>query len=177
MKNILIPLVVILALIFFLNIINTYRSYSSLENISVSLDSTVQAFDPELNAVPGFKEIEVKMSAMIKGYKKTQHNSSIWNIVFNLLVTILTGLTVLITTISTIKNSTVSKAAGIRIGVIAFIATLLSFGQSQITTVKETAQKYKESVITIRDEMEALKTDELINQVSKFNRRLDEEFN
>ena len=177
MKNILIPLAAILALIFFLNIRNTYRSYSSLENISVSLDSTQQAFDPALNTVPGFKEIEDKMSVMIKGYKKAEHNSSIWNIVFNLLVTILTGLTALITTISTIKNSAVSKATGIRIAVITFIAALLSFGQSQITTGKETAQKYKEKVITIRDEMEALKADELINQFSKFNRRLDEELN
>lgn len=177
MKNIFILLVAALALIFILNVRNTYQSFSRMENITVAFDTTVQAFDPALITVPGFKEIEDKMSGMIKGYKKTEHNCSLWNIIFNLLVTILTGLTALITSISTIKNSAVSKAAGIRIAVITFTAAILSFGQSQITSGKETAQKYKEKVITIRDELEALKPDELINQISKFNRRLDEEFN
>lgn len=94
----------------------------------------------------------------------------------NLLVTIVTGVTALISTISTIRNGSISKGAGTGIAIVTFVASLLSFGQSELSTNKDKHVKHKDKVIEIRREMEALTPAELPAQLVRFNRQLDEEF-
>lgn len=176
MKLSLIVISLLLVIIFVFNANNTYRSFSNLQKNKVELDSTTEAYEPTRIAIAGYAETEKRMSSLIVEFKKNEDNAAIWNMVFNLLVTLLTGFTTLLTSISTIKNGSVAKRTGITIAIFTFISSLLSFGQSQCNTYKEKAQKNKENVITIRNEFEALKPEEIKKQIEKINRKLDEEF-
>jgi hypothetical protein len=83
---------------------------SSVAKIS---DTTFYAFDPELSNNQAFNEMETKISMMIVAEKTTINKCSAWSIVLNLFITIVTGLAALLTTISTIKNNSVTKSVAL----------------------------------------------------------------
>jgi hypothetical protein len=146
-----------------------------LRTVSSLSDSSVYAFDPELNINPEFNDIETKISSMIVGEKVTINKCSKWGIALNLLITIVTGLAALLTTISTIKNNSVTKSVAILVAIITFASSLISYSAGQINAIKENSENKKQKIIKIREELESLKSSELNSQLPIFNRKLDEE--
>lgn len=174
MKPLITVLSVALVIIFILSGYNSYKAINSMHGLINISNTTTEAFDPALKQIHGFEETEKRMGYMISNYRNDEKSLKSWNVILNLIVTIATGLTALITSISTAKNNTVTKQASITIAIITFTASIISFTQSQLNSQKETAQKKTEDVKKIRDEMESLKPDELSNQLVLINRRLDE---
>jgi len=175
MKTPSIVLAIILLTVITFNVRNSLLSFNALQDLSF-VEGEIHAFDPANENIPGYDEVQKRMSKMIVEFKTSVKRYSTTDLVLNLLVTIFTAAAALVTTISTIKNAAVSKAAAIVIAVIAFVSSLLSFSQSQVGKWKEEMVKKKDLVIAIRSELEALKPEEVVKQLPRINRRLDEEF-
>ncbi len=175
MKLISFILIIALAGIFIISLNNSIHLFSLVNNAKFTAGNDLLAFDPALSQHRGFTELEEKISAKIAGYKNSVHQYSTWSIALNLTVTVITGLCALITTISTIKKNSVTKAAAISIAIITFAATLLSAVQGQLNTSKAEVESKWKKITDIRNELEALKPDELNTQIPIINRRINEE--
>lgn len=173
MKPLLLLISLVLAFIFILNAANTYSIIAHTPAFSPGSNATV-AFDPELSQISGFEKIQDRMTAMLLAFRQDARNFQIWSVVFNLITTVAAGLTSLITAISTIRHNALSKRAAISIAIITFTTSLLSFGQSQLQAEQEAVNVKTEAVRTIRDELEALKPDEMKKLLQHYNRQLDE---
>lgn len=172
MKIISIIISLVLAGIFIVSIINTYRAINT--PAIKQIDTNVEAFDPALQQVSGFEETEKRISVMLAAQRNKEENLKTWIIILNLLVTIATGVTTLIATISTAKSQSLTFKATVSIAIIAFASTIVSFTQGQVNTSKETVSNKITAIKKIRDELEALKLEELPAQLPIINRQLDE---
>lgn len=175
MKPIVVIISVCLLIIFGLSIRNSVNSFQNRSSVSFISDTTVYAFDPELSNNQAFNDIEAKISKMIVAEKTTINKCVVWGIGLNLFITIVTGLAALLTTISTIKNNSVTKSVAILVAVITFVSSLVSYSAGQVNTIKESAENKKQKIIKVREELESLKPSEVNSQLPIFNRRLDEE--
>lgn len=174
MNRISIFLSVILALIFGLSIHNSIKSFNDVQQVSLIKDNDLMGFDSDLTNNNEFNELEKRISSLIVAEKTTISNLSHWGIGLNLLITLVTGFSALITTISTIKNNSVSKSIAILVALITFLSSLLSYSMGQVNTLKGEAEYKRTRIIQIREELESLKPNEVHGQLSIFNRKLDE---
>lgn len=175
MKPIVIIISVFLLIIFGLSIRNSVNSIQNMSSVSFVSDTTIYAFDPELSTNKGFNELEARISKMIVAEKTVINKCSGWGIALNLFITIVTGLAALLTTISTIKNNSVSKSIAILVAVITFVSSLVSYSLGQVNSIKEGAENKKQKIVKVREELESLKPSEVNSQLQLFNRKLDED--
>lgn len=175
MKPTIIIISICLLIIFGLSIRNSVNSFQIMSSVSSIADTTVFAFDPELSNNAEFNNLETKISKMIVAEKTTIQSCSVWSIGLNLFITLVTGLAALLTTLSTIKNNSVTKSVAILVAVITFASSLVSYSAGQVNTIKESAENKKQKIIKIREELESLKPSEVNSQLPIFNRKLDEE--
>lgn len=175
MKSGSIILSIALVIIFALSIRNSIKSFNQISQVSLINYDNLMAFDPDLMQNSGFNELEKKISSLIVREKTSINNLSHWGIGLNLFITIVTGLSALITTISTIKNNSVSKSVAVFVAVITFTSSLLSYSLGQVNTFKENAESKRKKIIQIREELESLKPSEVDGQLPIFNRKLNEE--
>ena len=172
MKIFSIIVTIVLAIIFVVSLRNTYMA--SKFNVINHINENVEAFDPASLQVDGFVKTESRISTLIVTTRNKEDRLKMWIFILNLFVTVATGITALITTISTKKSQALTLKATVYIAVIAFVSTILNFAQGQVNTLKENAATKIITVKKIRDEMEALKPQELPVQLLTINRELDD---
>jgi amino acid transporter len=179
MKSISFILSFFLIVIFTLSIRNSIHSFNGLSQVSLINDAGLEGFDPlqisDFIKHSEFNELEKKISVLVLKEKTKINTLSNWEIGLNLLITLVTGFSALITTISTIKNNSISKSIAILVATITFISTLLSYSLGQVNTFKDDAENKRKKIIQIREELESLKPSEINEQLPLFNRRLNEE--
>lgn len=169
MNKYLIFLSLILLAIFSLSIYNTQQSIQNASIIKTNPNSTIYGFDEGNNnstTPPEVTNFSEKISQKIQYYNAKIENFSVWTIVLNLLVTIITGISALLTTISSIKNNSVTKSTAIIIAVITFVSTLLSSGIGVVTSFKDKAENNRNQITKIREELQSLKPEEMIDQIN-----------
>ena len=109
MKPLVLIISVCLLIIFALSIRNSVDSFQNLNSVSSLSDNSIVGFDPAISENSDVKKLEEKFTSLIVKEKMKIDKTSNWAIVLNLLITSITGICALITTISTIKNNSVTK--------------------------------------------------------------------
>ena len=175
MKPLVLIISVCLLIIFALSIRNSVDSFQNLNSVSSLSDNSIVGFDPAISENSDVKKLEEKFTSLIVKEKMKIDKTSNWAIVLNLLITIITGICALITTISTIKNNSVTKSIAIAVAIITFVSSLLSYSLSQVNSFKENSESRKMKIIEIRTQFHSLKNEEVISQLEFFNSKLDEE--
>ncbi len=176
MKRVIILLLVLLLVIFVLNIQSSYKSFDSLQQTQALIinDSNILRFEPNGTLNSAATDLGKRISDTLESNKSSIKKLSTWGIILNFLITIITGISALLSAISTIKNSTLSKSVAIQIAVITFISSLSSYGLSQINSFKEENVNKRAKVLEIREELESLRPNEVIEALPRLNKKLDE---
>ena len=151
-----------------------YNVYQISQNIVVvpSLQ-TLALFDPQQSEVPGVTQISQQMKQMIIAGKQTEAYVQAWSLGLNILVIILSALAALLSSISAVRALPKRKAT-ISIAVITFFCAGINSSQSYFTQKKESVSTKTEQVKKLREEMKDLTPSELIQQLSRYQTRLDE---
>lgn len=176
MKRISIILSIFLALLFALNLRNATGLFRAQQPIQSIIEDTLAGFDTHGQQHKALNDLETRISTLVIKQKTIANNLKKFEIGLNLVITVITGLSTLLATISTIRHNSISKSTAILIAAITFVASLLSYSISQVNVFKEEATVKLENVIQLRRQLESLKPEELDRQIPLINRRLNEAF-
>jgi hypothetical protein len=165
-----------LAVLFVLSIYSNVKLIDSTPDDIAAPDTTytgIKAFDPAMEKIPGFTELENRMEAAIITDKAKDRSLKNWLIAANFTVTILTALAALIASIKSVKALIENKTT-VWIAVITFLATAVNFAQTEITSTREVNNKKTEKIRQIRNDMESLSVEDLAKQITRFTREFNE---
>lgn len=172
MKLIITSLAVFAIAVLSLSVYNVIRLSGS--DYALPIGGDIQAFDPSVENMPAFRELESRISGILKESRQQDGTYMTVFIALNFTVTILAALSVLITSIAAAKYKEPKKQHLIMVAVITFFTTIISWSESQITVLREENKTKMEDVRKIRDEVESLTAEEFQAQATSLNQRLDE---
>lgn len=149
MKNILIFLTVISAIIFCLSLFNLYEK----SGFGLVVENTnLAGFDTSVDDQQS-KNLREQFSTQLRTLKSKEENDKQNGLYINFLITVLTGITTLISSIKTAQASgeTISKKVLITTAILSFCSTLASWGESKINDAKNDIQQKVQKVREIRN--------------------------
>jgi len=107
---------------------------------------------------PEVAALSCAIADAITEQKQTSEKFSNYQLLLTFLTTIFGGLVTMISSISMVRNGSISKLVGITIAVLTFVITLLSYGQSEVSSFKEKSEARVQEITKIRDKMDSLET-------------------